>query len=92
MPNVLLQTDTDMYFYRRQILRKLYINLADCVPLSALKILEDRNNNTNLMDYAASILQAIIHDNMKVRNSCTVHSYSTVFLYFSLVFPTHVTA
>ena len=43
--------------------------------MSALKILEDKSNGDDLMDYAISILQAIIYDNMKVGGYCPpVHS------------------
>ena len=53
----------------------IFSSVVECVPLSALKILEDKSNGDDLMDYAISILQAIIYDNMKVSGYCPpVHS------------------
>lgn len=40
--------------------------ISDCVPLTALNVLEDSNSSQTTMTYAVEILQALIYDSMKV--------------------------
>ena len=59
----------DWYIIFVNLYSCILLCIIDCVPLTAIEVLEDSSSSHIVMEYAVEILQALVYDNMKVKCS-----------------------